>query len=269
MEKEYILGTDREELDRLGFQHRVWSEDAFALWKKGGVRQGLKVLDLGAGPGFASFDLATIIGAEGHVTAVDISDAYVNYGNQIAAVMGVKNIHFIQRNVHDLRLEFNQFDVIYCRWVLSWVNDVASVIKNISKLLKPGAVFLVQEYAQWGTFRIIPERPQVRTVIEACRESWRLMESEIDIAPQLPEMFTHEGLNIEHKAVLEKVAGPKEMVWQWPETFLHIYSKKLMEMGLLSKTERDSFIDFWPSMQSDPSAMIVTPLMMEFIARKP
>ena len=96
-------------------------------------------------------------------------------------------VKFLQRSAHDLQLEPEQFDVIYCRWVLSWVNEVPSIIAEISKLLKPGGVFLVQEYAQWGTFRIIPEIPAVRTMIEACRESWRIMPSEIDIAPQLPE----------------------------------------------------------------------------------
>jgi hypothetical protein len=31
-EREYVLGTNDEELARLGFQHRVWGEHAFALW---------------------------------------------------------------------------------------------------------------------------------------------------------------------------------------------------------------------------------------------
>jgi ubiquinone/menaquinone biosynthesis C-methylase UbiE len=268
MEKDYILGTDQEELDRLGFQHRVWSEDAFSLWKKGGVRQGLKVLDLGSGPGFASFDLATIVGAEGHVTAVDISQSYVDYGNFQAEQRGVTNLTFVQGSAHHLPLAGQQFDVIYCRWVLSWLTNVSDIVQHIAALLKPGGVFLVQEYVQWGTFRIIPERPAIRAVIEACRESWRIMESEIDIAPQLPEMFHKSGLQIEHKAVIEKVANPKEMVWQWPGTFLHIYSKKLIEMGLLTPEVRQAFISAWPEMEANPSAMIITPLMMEFIARK-
>ena len=268
MKKDYILGTDIEELDRLGFQHRVWSQDAFSLWKRGGVRMGQKILDLGSGPGFATFDLATIAGQKGHVTAVDISQAYVDYGNQQANLRGVKNVRFIQSSIHDLQLEHGQFDVIYCRWVLSWVSDVDKIVAEISKLLKPGGVFLVQEYAQWGTFRIEPERREVRAVIEACRESWRVMPSEIDIAPFLPQMFSECGLSIEHKATLSKISDPTEMVWQWPATFLHIYSEKLIKMGLLTEYQREALIQAWPSLEASPTAMVITPLMMEYIARK-
>ena len=45
-QNEYILGTDPEELQRLGFQHRVWSKDAFALWERAGIGQGQRILDL-------------------------------------------------------------------------------------------------------------------------------------------------------------------------------------------------------------------------------
>lgn len=264
----YILGTDPTELERLGFQHRVWSGDAAALWEKGKVQRGMQVLDLGAGPGFATFDLAEIVGPSGGITAIDISQNYVDYGNHQAASRGYGQVKFLQRSAHDLQLEPEQFDVIYCRWVLSWVNEVPSIIAEISKLLKPGGVFLVQEYAQWGTFRIIPEIPAVRTMIEACRESWRIMPSEIDIAPQLPEMFQKSGLSIEHKSMIEKVASPSELVWQWPATFLHIYSEKLIEMNLLTQKQRQDFIEAWPNLEAHPAAMIVTPLMMEFAARK-
>jgi len=264
----YILGTDSTELERLGFQHRVWSHDAAALWERANIQHGMRVLDLGAGPGFATFDLAELVGKSGKVTAIDISVTYVEHGNSQAKSRGYEHVEFLERQAPDLRLDHEQFDIIYCRWVLSWVKNVEGIISEVSKLLKPGGVFLVQEYAQWGTFRIIPEIPAIRTVIEACRESWRLMPSEIDIAPKLPEMFSKNELHIEHKMMLEKVSSPGQLVWQWPGTFLHIYSEKLIEMGLLTDSEFSEFKNTWPSLEAEPSAMIITPLMMEFIARK-
>src|SRR5262247_3920166 len=50
-EREYVLGTDDGELQRLGFQLRVWSAPAFALWERAGVHVGASVLDVGCGPG--------------------------------------------------------------------------------------------------------------------------------------------------------------------------------------------------------------------------
>ncbi|MGB2987712.1 MAG: hypothetical protein WBE26_17740 [Phycisphaerae bacterium] len=35
-QSEYLLGTHAEELERLGFQHRVWAREAFDLWERAG-----------------------------------------------------------------------------------------------------------------------------------------------------------------------------------------------------------------------------------------
>src|ERR1051325_2260083 len=67
MERDYVLGTNEEELARLGLQHRIWRPVALACWQKAGITIGSRVLDLGAGPGYAATDLAEIVGPNGKV----------------------------------------------------------------------------------------------------------------------------------------------------------------------------------------------------------
>ena len=62
LEGDYILGTHDEEIQRLGLQHRVWRPHVLAAWKKAGIGRGSRVLDLGAGPGCATIDLAKSLG---------------------------------------------------------------------------------------------------------------------------------------------------------------------------------------------------------------
>jgi len=50
----YILGTEREELHRLGLQHQVWASEAREAWKLAEIGHGQRVLDLGCGPGFCT-----------------------------------------------------------------------------------------------------------------------------------------------------------------------------------------------------------------------
>jgi hypothetical protein len=57
-------------------------------------------------------------------------------------------------------------------------------------------------------------------------------------------------------------------VWQWPSSFLKIYSLKLVDMGLLSAAERDGFLRVWPEVESNEDSMLIAPLMMEVVARK-
>ena len=240
-QNDYILGTDPEELQRLAFQHRVWSKDAFALWERAGLGQGQRILDLGCGPGFATFDLAAIAGSDGMVIGLDKSAGYIASARSQAQTAGLSNVEFVLADFSDMKFERSSFDAIYCRWAFAWINTVEQVVQKACTFLKPGGVFLSHEYLHWGTFRVIPERSEVRRVIEACRESWQIMDSEIDVAPQLPMLFRKNGLNVIHTAAISKLSRPGQMVWQWPSSFLKIYSLKLVDMGLLRADRETHF----------------------------
>ncbi len=71
--KEYVLGMQDDELARLGFQHAVWRTFVQEAWRAAGIGPGASVVDVGASPGFATVDLAELVGAQGHVTAVELS----------------------------------------------------------------------------------------------------------------------------------------------------------------------------------------------------
>ena len=95
---EYVLGTNQAELERLGLQHRLWSDAAHALWRKAGIQPGSRVLDIGCGPGFATFDLAQIVGAAspnvspGGVLAVDESQPYLDHLLAQSRSRGLTNV---------------------------------------------------------------------------------------------------------------------------------------------------------------------------------
>src|SRR4051812_33223227 len=110
---DYILGTDSDELQRLGFQHRVWSRDAFALWERAGLGQGLRILDLGCGPAFATFDLAGIAGPDGMVTGVDKSAQFIASARSRAQTAGLSNVEFVLDDFRDMQFESGSFDAIY------------------------------------------------------------------------------------------------------------------------------------------------------------
>src|SRR5256714_12702043 len=76
-EKDYVLGTHDEELLRLGLQHRAWRPVVLDCWQRAGITAGKRVLDVGAGPGYASIDLAEIEGPTGEVIALERSQNFI------------------------------------------------------------------------------------------------------------------------------------------------------------------------------------------------
>src|SRR5262245_6414557 len=76
-DRDYLLGTHEEEISRLGLQHDVWRPVVLDCWKRAGITAGKHVLDIGAGPGYATVDLAEIVGPRGEVVALERSRNFV------------------------------------------------------------------------------------------------------------------------------------------------------------------------------------------------
>ena len=91
-EQDYVLGTHDEEMVRLGLQHRVWRPRATDAWRRAGFTVGQTLLDLGCGPGYASIDLAEIVGPRGQIVAVERSARDLDALRASARRNGLTNI---------------------------------------------------------------------------------------------------------------------------------------------------------------------------------
>ena len=76
-ESDYVLGTNEEEIDRLGLQHRVWRPTTLECWRRAGITIGSRVIDIGCGPGYATIDLAEIVGRSGEILAIERSPRFL------------------------------------------------------------------------------------------------------------------------------------------------------------------------------------------------
>ncbi len=109
--------------------------------------QGMKILDLGSGSGRDCYILAQLVGEEGFVLGVDMTDEQLDVANQYidyhTEAFGYKqpNIAFkkgyIER-LDELELEDNSFDIIVSNCVINLSPDKESVLKEAYRVLKPG-----------------------------------------------------------------------------------------------------------------------------------
>ena len=91
-EGDYVLGTNEEELARLGLQHRVWRPVVLDCWQRAGITIGKRVLDVGAGPGYAAIDLAEIVGSTGEVIALERSQNFVRAMEAMCSARSLSNV---------------------------------------------------------------------------------------------------------------------------------------------------------------------------------
>src|SRR5688572_21425539 len=119
-EKEYILGINEEELERLRFQHGVWKQVTDDFFDRIDVGEGWSCLDVGAGPGFVARDLRERVGPRGKITVLEPAGYYIEYFREYASQQGWKNIEYFSGTAEHVALPKEHYDFIFVRWVIGF-----------------------------------------------------------------------------------------------------------------------------------------------------
>jgi arsenite methyltransferase len=109
--------------------------------------EGLRILDLGSGSGRDCYIAGKLVGENGSVIGIDMTDEQLKVANDHIEYhrekFGYKksNVSFLKGNIEkldELNLEKGSFDVIISNCVINLATDKLKVLKDAYELLKPG-----------------------------------------------------------------------------------------------------------------------------------
>jgi SAM-dependent methyltransferase len=265
---EYILGTDAEELERLGFQHKTWVKEAYELFERAGLGAGDVVLDLGCGPGFTTLELAHVVGPRGRVIARDVSARFLETLRRECARLGCAHVEPSLGPVEELALAEGSLDAAYARWLFCWLADPLPALARVTRALRPGGRLLLQEYVDWGAMRLLPHAPAFARAVEACLASWKAGGATIDFAARVPELAPRAGLALEHFHPRARLGRAGSLEWRWIGEFFRVYLPKVAERGLLTEHEIEAWRREWDERTASGASWVMTPTMADVILRK-
>lgn len=268
MEKEYVLRkNDHDEIARLKFQHQVWKEETLLAIAKAKVFDGEKIIDLGCGPGFLSYDLLELIGENGEIYCIDNSELFIKYieerkiSNITPLNLDIRNgftEHFTQQG---------EIDKVFCRWVLMFTGDIEKIVADAYQLLKPGGKFVSMEYFNFRHISMFPQSTAFNTIFENVWQFLNRNGGNPDSGNDVHKLMAKHGFkNIELYPVYKtgKVNTP---TWQWLEE-TNINHKNLIDAGLITQSELDVFYSDWKEKSVDECAFITAPPLMITIGEK-
>jgi SAM-dependent methyltransferase len=264
-EREYVLGTGDDELERLGFQHTVWSGYAARAWETAGFGPGQRLLDVGCGPGYAALDLARLVGPAGHVHGVDLSERFIGALRREVEARGVRNVTAEVADVAAGGVPAESFDGAYARWVLCFVPDPEAVVRQVARALRPGGAFVVQDYSHYGAVQVAPEHPSLQRIFPAIVRAWRERGGDPNVGAALPAMMERCGLRVAHLRPISRIGRPGTAMWRWPRSFFDNFLPALVQAGLLSAEEHAEFDARWAEWERLPGAFFVSPPMVEVV----
>ena len=267
-ERDYVLGTHDRELARLGLQHRVWRPVILDCWKKTGITVGKRVLDVGAGPGYAAVDLAEIVGPTGEVVALERSQNFVRAMREACRARSLTNVEIHKLDLMTDDLPKGDYDFSWCRWVVSFVSDPAVLVKKLAGVMRKGSIAIFQEYGHYETWRFVPRLPNQEQFRQHVIQTWRESGGEPDGAADLPALLSENDFAIRSAAPHIFCIRPNDYMWQWPATFIEIYLPRLIEMGRIDQKFADKLRADLASAEANPNSLMITPLVLEIVAEK-
>jgi arsenite methyltransferase len=114
------------------------------------IKQGDTVIDLGSGAGNDAFIARHETGEAGKVIGIDFTPAMVEKARKNAEVRGFNNVEFRQGDIEKMPVTSDVADVIVSNCVLNLVPNKDGVLKEIYRVLKPGAHFSISDIVLEG-----------------------------------------------------------------------------------------------------------------------
>lgn len=146
---DYALGSDELEIARLERQAAMIAEPTALLLRRGGVDSGMRVLDLGSGPGDVSFLVAEIVGPQGSVIGVERDPAQLAVAERRLSALALPNVGFRAGDARTFTDE-QPFDAVVCRLLLMHLPDAVDVVAHHARGLRAGGVVVAVDYDMTG-----------------------------------------------------------------------------------------------------------------------
>jgi SAM-dependent methyltransferase len=188
----YVLGHADAEVRRLLLQARLYDGYTEHALRLAGLRPGMRVLDVGSGPGDVSFIAARLVGLTGSVVGVEAAPQMVELARARAAEQGLSTVHFVHSAIDAIDLD-EPVDAIVGRLILMHLPDPAAALRRLSSFVRPGGLIAFSENDIAGA-RSIPEMPLFGQVIAGIVRAFEAMGLSARFGTTLHTIFADAGL---------------------------------------------------------------------------
>lgn len=202
-----------------------------------GIAPGMRVLDIGCGPGAVSLMLARRVGHQGHVFAVDQSPRMLELARANAQNAGVSNLTFIEGGFDVGFAERGTLDAAVGRRVLMYQTDAARAVAQLAGVIRQGGVIAFHEHdmVEISDDRTsLPLHDRVRSWL---REMLRREGANMHMGFELHSALSAAGLVVERVRAEANVLTPTA---GYPvATIIRAVLPRLLQHGIVTEADVD------------------------------
>jgi ubiquinone/menaquinone biosynthesis C-methylase UbiE len=102
------------------------------------LKPGTRILDIATGAGAVLLPAANLLGAEGHVVGIDLSDGLLRQAEALARAEGLTNVELHKMDAEHLEFQDQTFDFVTCAFSLYFFPDMEAALQEMHRVCKPG-----------------------------------------------------------------------------------------------------------------------------------
>jgi ubiquinone/menaquinone biosynthesis C-methylase UbiE len=155
-----IFGRAASTFDRVG--PRFFSHFGRRLVTLAQIPNGANVLDVATGRGAVLFPATEVVGPQGHVTGIDLSEMMVQENREEIKRLGLQNIEAREMDAEYLEFPDETFDCVLCSFAIFFFPQLDRALSEMRRVLKPKGRIAVTTWAgtrdeRWKWFEELME----------------------------------------------------------------------------------------------------------------
>jgi SAM-dependent methyltransferase len=228
--------------------HRWRTAENSAAYLLPHLTPGMSLLDVGAGPGTITADLAAIV-APGRVTAIEATAEALDLTRAGVAAYGVDNVSFVAADVHAMDLPDASFDVVHAHQVLQHVLDPVKALIEMRRVCRPGGIVAARD-GDYAAFTWYPRLPVLDEWLDLYRRVARGNGGEPDAGRRLLSWARAAGFSdVTPSCSAWLFATPEDRAWwggMWAERVRQSdFAQQAVESGEATTGDLVRMSDAW------------------------
>lgn len=142
---------DVSKRQKLNSEERRRMLTPYETLKRLGYQEGRSFADIGCGTGLFTFPAVEIGGESAQIYAVDVSEEMLGDVRSVASEKSISNIHTVQSDAYDFKLEDDAADFILICAVLHEIDDKARFINEAKRICKTSGKIAVIDFGETDT----------------------------------------------------------------------------------------------------------------------
>lgn len=226
------------------------------------LQAGQRILDVGAGPGTITVDLAERV-APGQVVGLDAAADVVAKAAALAAERGTRNVSFEVGDAYALEADDDSYDVVHAHQVLQHLSRPVDALREFRRVVAPDGVVAVRDVDYRGVIWY-PLLPGLAEWHEVYLRVHALVSGEPAAGRRLKAWAREAGFaDVESSASLWLFEKPEEREWwggAWADRALHSsFAEHALEHGVTDRAGLERIAAAWRAWAASEDAWLLMP----------